>query len=145
MYAATIEKVKMLSNNNERYPFGVLEAGLTKEEWEDFFGSPKDNSNTYSREIPSLDEITEIVREAAVKYPIKKVELFGSYAYGEASDKSDIDLIITHKGRPTVETIGKFVYEVSERLNKPVDTVDSNIQESRSFIIGRRITVYETI
>ena len=33
------------------------------------------------------------------KYPVDKVILFGSYARGDASDQSDIDLIVESGGR----------------------------------------------
>ena len=45
--------------------------------------------------IYTVDEITAAVKPIAEKYGIDKVWLFGSYARGEATEKSDVDLLIS--------------------------------------------------
>ena len=44
--------------------------------------------------VYKIEEITNIIRPIAEEYKIDRVCLFGSYARGEATDKSDIDLIV---------------------------------------------------
>ena len=43
--------------------------------------------------IYTIDEIREKVKPIAEKYGIEKVWLFGSYARGEATEESDVDLL----------------------------------------------------
>ena len=57
--------------------------------------------------IYTIDEITAAVKPIAEKYGIDKVWLFGSYARGEATEKSDVDLLISYQ----------------DAFNKPVDIV----------------------
>lgn len=44
--------------------------------------------------IYTIEEIREKVKPIAEKYGIEKVWLFGSYARGEATEDSDVDLLI---------------------------------------------------
>ena len=43
--------------------------------------------------------IGEYVKPIALKYSVKKIILFGSYARGEATEKSDIDLLVDCEGK----------------------------------------------
>ena len=47
----------------------------------------------------SMDEIKSYIMPVVEKYPIEKVILFGSYARGDASDSSDVDLVVESGGR----------------------------------------------
>jgi len=47
----------------------------------------------------SIDEIKSYITPVVEKYPVEKVILFGSYARGEASDTSDVDLIVESGGK----------------------------------------------
>ena len=47
----------------------------------------------------SIEEIKSYIKPVIEKYPIEKVILFGSYARGDASDTSDVDLIVDSRGR----------------------------------------------
>ena len=44
--------------------------------------------------IYTVDEIRQIIKELSNKYDIRNAYLFGSYARGEAKEKSDIDIVI---------------------------------------------------
>ena len=46
--------------------------------------------------VYKIEEIAERVRPIAEKYNIDKVYLFGSYARGEATEESDVDLRIDY-------------------------------------------------
>ena len=47
----------------------------------------------------TIDEIKNIITPLVSPYPISRVILFGSYARGDASESSDVDLIIDSEGR----------------------------------------------
>ena len=42
----------------------------------------------------TLETIRGAVRIAADQYPVKRVDLFGSYAKGTATEESDIDFLV---------------------------------------------------
>ncbi len=64
--------------------------------------------------------IEEAIIECNLKEKIEKVYLYGSYARGEATDKSDIDLrLVTHD--ISLLEIGYFGSEIKEKTGKDVD------------------------
>ena len=44
----------------------------------------------------SIDEIKEIVKPILKKYDVRKAYIFGSYARGEATEESDVDIMISN-------------------------------------------------
>ena len=73
--------------------------------------------------IYTIDEIKQIVFPIAKKYGVEKVYLFGSYARGEASSDSDVDLFITNYQRTIPFALANMLADFEETLNKPVDLV----------------------
>ena len=47
----------------------------------------------------SMEEIKSYIIPVVEKYPVERVILFGSYARGDASDASDIDLVVESGGQ----------------------------------------------
>ena len=47
----------------------------------------------------SIEEIKSYIIQVVEKYPIERVILFGSYARGDASDASDVDLVVESGGK----------------------------------------------
>ena len=62
--------------------------------------------------ICTIDEIRQVVKNLSDKYDIEKAYLFGSYARGDATEKSDID--ITIKGGKNFK--GSNVFSLGEEL-----------------------------
>lgn len=52
--------------------------------------------------IYTVEEIRRCITPVAVRYRLKAVYLFGSYARGEATDESDIDLLIDTETIPHI-------------------------------------------
>lgn len=76
--------------------------------------------------IYTLDEIRERVRPVALKYGIKKVYLFGSYARGEAREDSDIDIMVDvadSEIRKHMEDFGDVLEDLTLALEKSVDLI----------------------
>ena len=46
----------------------------------------------------TIDEIRERVRPVAEKYKLNSVDVFGSYARDEATEQSDVDLLVDRDG-----------------------------------------------
>lgn len=92
-----------------------------------------------------INEIKEIVVPIAYSYGVKRLYLFGSYAKGTASEKSDIDLLV-EKGKPmSLLKLSGMRQMVQEALNLSVDLVTTaGIEDDfRKEIAGTEILLYE--
>ena len=73
--------------------------------------------------------IEQIQRDAAVYFkdkPVKEVYLFGSYATGQALEKSDVDILFELKEDTRISYFGlaKYLIDLEKILNKKVDLVE---------------------
>ncbi|HZW38475.1 MAG TPA: nucleotidyltransferase family protein [Ignavibacteriaceae bacterium] len=79
--------------------------------------------------MKTLDEIRFLINQdkskLQKKYPIKRIGIFGSYAYGKPTVNSDVDIIIELE-----EPIGLDFIELADELEKligiKVDLVSAN-------------------
>ena len=72
----------------------------------------------------TIIRIQEAVKKIAPQYPIKSVQLFGSYADGAAGEKSDIDVLVEFSNKPvTLLDYCGFQEELSEHLQTKVDII----------------------
>lgn len=96
-------------------------------------------------EIYTLPQLKHILMPVFDAYGIRKAVLFGSYAKGTATEKSDIDLLVDSKLRG-LRFVG-FLDEVQRTVGKNVDLFDVTHIEAGSRIdqeIQRTgVTVYE--
>ena len=53
--------------------------------------------------VPSREDIERVAREIATKFDPERIILFGSYAYGNPTDDSDVDMLVVMETeeRPT--------------------------------------------
>jgi len=86
----------------------------------------------------SIEEIKSHIIPIIKKYPVEKVILYGSYARGDASDTSDIDLVVESRGRLRNRKIFALGGELLDVLPVRVDVYD--ILE-----IANPSTMYENI
>jgi predicted nucleotidyltransferase len=92
-----------------------------------WYNKLKNHQEDRTMAILTIDEIKEKVAPIAERYHLKAVYLFGSYARGEADEKSDIDLIISYDISLLDDNIFlkyDFKEDVEITLNKKVDVVD---------------------
>ncbi len=92
----------------------------------------------------SIPEIKKIVQPLAKQYGLKRVYLFGSYARGAATEKSDVDLHVD-TGKAKGFALGGFQQEVQAALGTSVDiaTTKGLSNEFRSEIAKEEILLYE--
>lgn len=70
------------------------------------------------------EEIIQAVAEAAPKYPVQRVHLFGSYADGSATENSDVDFYVEFSQSPiSLFKIMGFRGMLERLLGKDVDIV----------------------
>lgn len=70
------------------------------------------------------EEIRKIVAPIAARYGVNRMFLFGSYARGDSSETSDIDLRID-KGRVKGLQMAFLHDELEEALHRPVDLLST--------------------
>ncbi len=123
--------------------------GITQQQAADFVGVPLRTYSNYENDIKkqssikykyiveklysygyideengvlSIQEIEETCRKILSKYPVEYCYLFGSYAKGNATQTSDVDLLI-HTTITGLNFYG-MVEELRENLKKKVDVLE---------------------
>ena len=76
----------------------------------------------------TIEKIREKVIPIAKKYGVKKMSLFGSYARGEADEKSDLDFLF-RKGKVLGLQYVGFVNDLEDEFNCHVDLVSEGISD----------------
>ena len=92
----------------------------------------KEKKIPFNYKILSIEEIKKAVSSIAPKYGIDRAYLFGSYARGEATEKSDIDIRIdpgTMKGLD----FGGFYTDLEDIFNRDIDLLTTS-QLSENFL-----------
>ena len=74
--------------------------------------------------VLSMDEITDIVRLLLKKYYAEYALLFGSYARGEATPESDIDIIIVGGESFTPRNIFALAEDLRELSGRSADVFE---------------------
>lgn len=74
--------------------------------------------------VYTLEEIAQRVRPVAEKFRLRAVYVFGSYARGEATEDSDVDLLVdaTNSGLVGWE-YGDLYNDLEEAIGKEIDMV----------------------
>ena len=96
----------------------------------------------------TIEEIKSYIIPVVEKYPVERVILFGSYARGDASDTSDVDLVVESGGKMRNSRIFTLGGDLLVALPVRVDVYDIlEIKESSTLYKSIRedgITIYET-
>ncbi len=70
-----------------------------------------------------IDEIKKTLIEVLKKHGVKKAALFGSIVRGEATEESDIDLLIEFEGRKSLLDLAGLKLDLQELLRRRVDVL----------------------
>jgi predicted nucleotidyltransferase len=80
--------------------------------------------------VYTIEELEQKIKPIAQKYDIPAVYIFGSYARGEATDESDIDVLIQRRGSKIIGImIGALYEDLCESLGKKLDLVTTETLE----------------
>ena len=119
-----------------------------------FGGYNRDNEEVVSV-IYTQDQIRQIVAPVAEKYHLKAVFLFGSYARGDATENSDVDLLVDTTGTSlkSLLSLGALYCDLEAALGKPIDLVTVSTLEQkaqmpseaqfRETVIQERVNIYD--
>ncbi|MBQ8578258.1 MAG: nucleotidyltransferase family protein [Clostridia bacterium] len=75
--------------------------------------------------VYTIEEIQEKIFPVARKYRIPAVWVFGSYARGEATEDSDIDLLVDTTGTTLTSlfSLGALYCDLEDTLGKKIDLI----------------------
>ena len=91
----------------------------------------------------TVKQIADGVGVASREYPLRKVELFGSYANGKSTPQSDVDLLVEFsQSRVSLLTLNALKYRMEELLGTDVDIVHGPLPEGSMLEVDRRIPLY---
>lgn len=79
--------------------------------------------------VYAVEEIQRIVHPIFQSHGVSRAYLFGSYARGDATGQSDIDLRIDGGRIKSMFGLGALYQELTEALHKPVDLVTTESLE----------------
>ena len=88
--------------------------------------------------VLSLDEIVNMIRPLLLKYNVESALLFGSYARGEATANSDIDVMIIGGAAFLPRNVFALAEDLRELSGRNVDMFE--IRE-----VERETKLYETV
>ncbi len=92
----------------------------------------------------TLETIRAEIDPLTKKYDISWIDLFGSYANGNATKKSDVDFSVRFAAPvPSIFAVMGFKEELSRRLGVPVDVVTFPLSRPEKLIIQKTIRIYE--
>jgi uncharacterized protein len=72
----------------------------------------------------NLEQIKILLLKVLQKYAIKKAAIFGSFARGEQTETSDLDVLIESSSPITLFDILKIEKEISNLISRKVDVVE---------------------
>ena len=92
----------------------------------------------------SISEITKKSKKVFEKYHISKAFVFGSYAYGTAKKRSDVDILISSKKKMTIFDMMNMKESLSSALKKDVDVISEKgvLPEFKKNIYSKLIPIY---
>lgn len=92
----------------------------------------------------NLEEIKKSISIVVNEFPIKRVDLFGSFANGTATQNSDVDFLVEFDADAiSLITLSSLKLRLEELLEKSVDVVHSPIPPESIITIERSVCVYE--
>ena len=95
----------------------------------------------------TIKDIENLVKPIAQKYKVKEIYLFGSYARGEETPESDIDIMVTYLPGTCLGLFGiaKLTESLEALLGKRVDLVEQGSLYPRvaNAVESEKIQVYE--
>jgi len=90
----------------------------------------------------TIEQLKEVIQLISKKYPIKKVDLFGSRADGTNQSDSDVDLIIEFYTNVSLLTLSSVKIELEEMINLDVDIIHGPLRETDLIDVKKVIELY---
>ena len=90
-----------------------------------------------------IEDIKTFVKDIAGKHPVRQVKLIGSYANGNPTANSDVDLLVEfEEASICLFDVFGFRHDLEDAMNKKVEIIPLPIPNSSMMSIGREVTLY---
>lgn len=92
----------------------------------------------------TIDSIKQLIVPVLKKYNIKRAGIFGSYAKGDATNASDIDILVELNNKISLLEFVKIKLDLEDILNKKVDLVEYRAVKPRlkDKILSEEMRIY---
>ena len=92
----------------------------------------------------TIDKIKRAVLSVIVNYPVKRIDLFGSYAEGTNTTASDVDLMVEFQ-TPAISllTLSSMRCSLEDALDTEVDLIHGPLNENALITLGKVVPIYE--
>jgi predicted nucleotidyltransferase len=92
----------------------------------------------------TITDIKNAVVQVAPSYPVLIIDLIGSYANGENTEDSDVDLLVYFDEKvASLFDMSGLKLDIQDKLNTKVDVVAGPLKENSHLTIGKKIRIYE--
>ena len=89
------------------------------------------------------EEISKAIAKTALLHPIIKASYFGSYPEGQATSKSDLDLLVEfNKPAVSLLVLSAIKIDLEEELNISVDVIHAPLPKDSLIKPGKVVQVY---
>lgn len=91
----------------------------------------------------SIEELTDKIKIAIQGVPVKSIMLFGSYADGSNTSKSDIDLLVEFETQNvSLLTLSSLKNRIEELLGIDVDIIHAPLPQDSIIELGKVVQIY---
>ncbi len=92
----------------------------------------------------TINDIRNAVVQVASAYPVISVDVFGSFARGEDTEGSDVDLLVFFDIKlASLFDLSGLKLDVEDKLNVKVDVIAGPLKENSHLIIDKKVRIYE--
>lgn len=92
----------------------------------------------------TIENIAQNVKKTASDYPVKKIELFGSYAEGSQNENSDVDLLVEfNEKNVSLLMLSELRLSLEETLGLDVDLIHAPLPNNSLLSVEKKVTLYE--
>ena len=95
-----------------------------------FFVVPARRQGYDSVMVQTRDDIVSLLRQTKAdlcrRYPIRRIALFGSWARGDQTTASDVDILVNLEPGRSLMDLGGLLYDLQNLFDAKVDVVTEN-------------------
>jgi uncharacterized protein len=91
----------------------------------------------------TIADIKNAIVQVAPAYPVLSIDLFGSFANGDSTEASDVDLLVYFDERvASLFNMSGLKFDIQERLNTKVDLVAGPLKKNSYLTIDKKVRIY---
>ena len=91
----------------------------------------------------TIADIKNVVVQVAPLYPVLSIDLFGSFANGESTENSDVDLLVYFDEKvASLFDMSGLKLDIQDKLNTKVDVVAGPLKENSYLTINKKVRIY---